>query len=199
MALALTVEQAGVHASTPLRFASTRLWLTKPLLLLAFRMLSDETRAVVRTTQVVTMLRGSQAANALAESAEAIVNVRIAVGSSVADPVEHVRRAIRDPRVTIEARKANEPSPVSPTTGEAWEPLSETIRAGYPGVIVAPYVMLAASDSRHYARISDHVYRFSPFEMSAWERATLHARIERIRVETFVRGIAFYDRLIARL
>jgi len=69
----------------------------------------------------------------------------------------------------------------------------------YPGTIVTPYVMLAASDSRHFARISDHVYRFSPFRMSAAERGTLHAMNERIHVATFLRGVEFYTRLVRSL
>ena len=68
-----------------------------------------------------------------------------------------------------------------------------------PGTIVTPYVMLGASDSRHFTRISDHVYRFSPFEMSKDERGTLHAMNERIRVSTFLRGIEFYRSLIRGL
>lgn len=193
------IETLGAHADGPLRLAFTRLRFTKPLILALFSRLSDETSAMVRTTQAVTMLNGSRAANALPERAEAIVNIRIAVDSSVAGAMRHVRRAIRDPLVKLEARHPNEPSPVSPTTGRAWELISETIAAAYPGTIVTPYVMLAASDSRHFTRISDRVYRFSPFEMSKAERATLHAMNERMRLSTFLRGIEFFDRLIGRL
>jgi carboxypeptidase PM20D1 len=154
---------------------------------------------MVRTTQAVTQLSGSQAANALAERAEATVNIRIAVGSSIAAAVAHVRRAVRDPLVNITVSNASEPSPVSPTTGPAWELVSRTIAETYPGTIVTPYVMLAASDSRHFARISDVVYRFSPFEMSKDERGTLHAMNERMHVATFLRGVEFYCRLVAAL
>ncbi|MBK4347550.1 M20/M25/M40 family metallo-hydrolase [Lacisediminihabitans changchengi] len=193
------IETLGAHATGPLRWAFGNLWLTKPLLLRVFARLSDETAAMVRTTQAVTQLSGSQAANALAERAVATVNIRVAAGSSVAEAVEHVRRAIRDPRVAIEVPQANEPSPVSPTSGSAWELLRSTIVEIYPGTIVTPYVMLAASDSRHFTRISDHVYRFSPFRMSTQERGTLHAMNERMHVATFLRGVEFYTRLVRSL
>jgi carboxypeptidase PM20D1 len=169
-----------------------------PLLAL-FARLGDETNAMVRTTQVVTQLAGAQAANAIPEKAEAIVNVRVAIDSSVAEAVEHVRKAIGDELVAIEALHPNEPSPVSPTTGPAWELVKTTIEESFPGTIVTPYVMLGASDSRHFTRISDHVYRFSPFEMSTEERGTLHAKNERMRVATFLRGVGFYTRLVAAL
>ncbi|TXN31453.1 M20/M25/M40 family metallo-hydrolase [Lacisediminihabitans profunda] len=189
----------GAHARGPLRFAFTNLWLTRPVLLAVFARLSDETNALIRTTQAVTMLRGSQAANALAERAVATVNIRVAIDSSVADAVAHVRRAIRDPRVVIAVQHPHEPSPVSPTSGPGWELVRRTIGESFPGTIVTPYVMMAASDSRHFTRISDCVYRFSPFEMSTAERGTLHARNERLRVSTLLRGVDFYTRLIAGL
>jgi carboxypeptidase PM20D1 len=59
--------------------------------------------------------------------------------------------------------------------------------------------MMAASDSRHFASLSEGVYRFSPFEMSRAERGTLHAKNERIHVSTVLRGVEFYSRLIAKL
>ncbi len=193
------IRTVGAHARNPLRWIFRNVALTRPLLLVLFGRLSDETRAMVRTTQAVTMLEGSQAANALAERAVATVNIRVAVGSSVAETVEHVRKAIRDPLVRLDVLQPNEPSPVSPTAGEAWRTLSETIDESFPGTIVTPYIMLGASDSRHFTRISDSVYRFSPFEMSLEERGTLHAMNERMHVSTFLRGVDFYTRLVRKL
>ena len=190
------IRTLGAHARQPLKWVFTNLWLTRLPLLALFSRLGDETNAMVRTTQTVTQLSGAQAANAIAERAEAIVNIRIAIDSSVEHAVEHVRRAIRDDQVTIQSLHPNEPSPVSPTTGRAWELIKGTIEQTFPGTIVTPYVMLGASDGRHFTRISDHVYRFSPFEMSAEERGTLHAKI---RVATFLRGVGFYTRLVAEL
>lgn len=192
------VETLGAHASGPLRPVFTRARRLQPLLRAVFARLSDETRAIVRTTTAVTQLRGSLAANALPETAEAVVNVRIAVGSNVAETLEHIRNAIHDPFVRIEAVDANEPSPVSPTDGPQWERLAAAIGAVHPHAVVTPYIMLGASDSRHFTTICDAVYRFTPFEMSAEERGTLHARNERIHVATWLRGIRFYEALLRR-
>ncbi|TBN56390.1 M20/M25/M40 family metallo-hydrolase [Glaciihabitans arcticus] len=193
------VRTLGSHSTGPLRFAANNLWLTRGALLGVFSRLGVETSAMVRTTQAVTELSGSGAANALAERATATVNVRVAVGSSVAEAVAHIRRAVRDPLVTVEVIEASEPSPISPSSGPAWELLTETIEFAYPGTIVTPYVQLGASDSRRFTGISDHVYRFSPFELSFEERSTLHAMNERIRVATWLRGIDFYEKLISEL
>jgi carboxypeptidase PM20D1 len=190
------VETLGAHATGPLRAVFTRARRLQPVLRWVFGRLSDETRAIVRTTTAVTQLRGSLAANALPETAEAVVNTRIAVGSSVAETLDHLRRAIRDDAVRIEAVDASEPSPVSPSDGPQWDRLAAAIGSVHPRAVVTPYVMLGASDSRHFTGICDAVYRFTPFELSADERGALHARDERIHVATWLRGIHVYQSLL---
>jgi carboxypeptidase PM20D1 len=190
------IRTVGAHARQPYRWLFTQQWLTRGILLALFSRLSDETRAMVRTTAVVTRLSGSDAENALAEKATATVNMRVAVGSTVADSVEHIRRSIRDDRVEITALNPSEPSPISPTTGPQWNAVRTAILSVYPDVIVTPYIQLGASDSRHFTRICDAVYRFTPFEMSLAERGTLHAVNERIHVATWLRGIEFYAALM---
>lgn len=190
------IRTVGAHARQPYRWLFTNQWLTRGLLLALFGRLSDETRAMVRTTGVVTRLSGSLADNALAETARAIVNVRVAVGSSVDAVVDHIRTAVNDPLVVVSAVHPSEPSPVSPTTGAAWDRVRAAILDGHPDTIVTPYIQLGASDSRHFTGISPAVYRFTPFEMSLAERGTLHAVNERIHVDTWLRGIAFYEKMI---
>ena len=190
------IRTVGARARQPYRFLFTQQWLTRGILLAVFSRLGDETRAMVRTTAVVTRLSGSDAENALAEKATATVNMRVAVGSTVAASVDHLRRAIRDDRVRVTALHPSEPSPISPTTGPQWDVVHDAILAVYPDVVVTPYIQLGASDSRHFTRICDAVYRFTPFEMSLGERGTLHAVNERIRVATWLRGIDFYAALI---
>jgi carboxypeptidase PM20D1 len=189
----------GRHAKGGYGFAFRNARLFRPLLLATFKRLSDETSAMTRTTAAVTMLEAGMAANALAERATATLSVRVAVGSSVAASVEHLRRAIRDDKVMIEVVNSNEPSPISPARGTAWDLLAATIERTHPGTVVTPYVQTGATDSRQLTAISDHVYRFTPFEMSKPQRDTLHAVNERMHVATYLRGIEFYSALIGAL
>jgi carboxypeptidase PM20D1 len=193
------IRTIGARARQPYRWVFTNLWLMRVPLLALFARLGDETSAIIRTTGVVTRLSGSAADNVLAERATATVNVRVAVGSSVAEAVAHLRAAIRDDSVTITVENPTEPSPVSPTTGTQWELLRSCVAEAFSTAIVTPYIQLGASDSRHFTRISDSVYRFTPFEMSKDERGTLHAVNERIHVATWLRGIRFYESLVSRL
>ena len=92
-----------------------------------------------------------------------------------------------------------DPAPVSPAAGPGWETLSASIRAVFPEAAVAPYVMLQASDSRHFSAISTSVYRFLPFDLRQDELQSIHGIDERIRVSTYLRSIAFFDELVGRL
>jgi carboxypeptidase PM20D1 len=189
----------GRHATGFAGVAYRNLWWSRPLLLNLFVRRSDETRAMTQTTQAVTLLDAGHAANALPERATAIVNLRVAVGSSVEAAVKHVRRAIRDQLVRVEVMSAGEPSPVSPTHGEPWDQLAATLAGTHPGTVMAPYVQNGATDSRHFTRICTAVYRFTPFELTREERDALHAKNERIHVASWLRGVGFYRALIARL
>ncbi|SDZ07123.1 M20/M25/M40 family metallo-hydrolase [Herbiconiux ginsengi] len=193
------IRTVGAHGRGPLKFVFTRANLFRPLLVAVFARMSDETAAIVRTTVAVTQLSAGLAANALAERAQAVLNVRIAIGSTVEQTRRQLERAIADPLVRVEILSANDPAPVSRMDGPEWNLLAESITAAYPTAVVTPYVQTSATDSRQFSRVSRTVYRFSPFEMSAEERGTLHAKNERMHVQTFFTGIRFYEGLIARL
>lgn len=194
MLRALAVRASGAQAAVFARPQAFRPVLTR---LLASR--GGEGEAMVRTTRAVTRLSGSAGDNVVAERATAMVNARIAVGSTVDEAVRDMRRAIADDAVELRVLYGNDPAPVSPHTGPEWQLLADAITDTFPDAIVAPYVMLQASDSRHFATISPTVYRFLPFDLTLAERGTLHAKDESIRVATYLRGIRFFDRLIGAL
>lgn len=187
------------RARGPFRVLFSRLDLTGGLLARVLPRFGPETNAIVRTTAVVTELAGADGENVLATAARASVNVRLLTGDTVATATARVRRVVADPGIEIEVRHGSDPSPVSPWRGEPWRRIaSSVVETLGAEVVPTPYLQLGASDSRWFTAISDHVYRFAPFRLTASERAALHAHDERIRVEVWLRGIAFYRDFIAR-
>jgi carboxypeptidase PM20D1 len=69
----------------------------------------------------------------------------------------------------------------------------------FPDAVPAPYVMMAATDSRHFTEISDRVYRFAPFRMTKAQRESIHSYDEHLGVDAFLDGVRWYRRLIERL
>ena len=62
--------------------------------------------------------------------------------------------------------------------------------------MVAPSLVLGATDSRHYQPIADAVYRFSPQRMKDEDRARFHGTNERISVKNFGECVRFYAQLV---
>ena len=193
------LETVSEYATGPVRLATRHAGRLGRGLALAFTRLGPETAAMTRTTTAVTELRGSPAANVLAATASATVNMRVMVGETVASAVERVRKVVDDDAVTVRVRSADEPSPLSPTDDAAFRLIADTIREVMPDAVPVPYVMMAATDARHFHRVWPRVYRFNPFRMTPSQRESLHNADERLEVASFVEGIRWYQRLIESL
>jgi carboxypeptidase PM20D1 len=170
-----------------------------PLNARVFAALGGEPAAMVRTTVAPTMQSGGTAANVIPSQASATVNLRIALGETVDEAVARVRRRIRDPLVSIDILEGSEPSPESPTDNEQFALLGQALEEAFPGVRPVPYVMMAATDSRHFHRFSPAVYRFAPLEMSNAQRAAIHGVDESVEIATLERGEMFHRALLEKL
>lgn len=184
------------HADGPMRRVFANADRLGPVVARAFTRLGVEPAALVRTTVAITQLEGSPGANVLAQTARANANIRILPGETVASVVARLTRVIGDPSVTLRVVSGEDPSPVSPAGGPQWEVLRTALGASYPDAVLTPYVQLGASDSRHYCAISEHVYRFSPFDLTPEQRGSIHGIDEHLTVDALGRGVAFVAALL---
>jgi carboxypeptidase PM20D1 len=70
------------------------------------------------------------------------------------------------------------------------------VRELFPDVLVAPGLMVAATDSRHFTALSDHIYRFSPVRAKTEDLSRFHGTNERIAITNLAEVIRFYHRLL---
>jgi carboxypeptidase PM20D1 len=192
------------HAPLALRPMLANAGRLGPALARALTALGPESAAMVRTTFAVTTLSGSPALNVIAQTATAGVNIRIMLGDSSETVLAHLRKVIGDDQVEIDVVEAYEPSPVSPYStadhlDDAFELIEATIGEVFPDAVPAPYVMMAATDSRTFSPICDRVYRFAPFRMTKAQREAIHSYDEHLGVDDFLDGVRWYERLIEQL
>jgi carboxypeptidase PM20D1 len=176
------------------------LWLLRAVPVLPALVLArsgGEQAALVRTTVAVTMLDASRAANVLPSSARATLNIRLALSDTVETVVAHLRRAIRDDSIEIRVLEASEATPASPTDTAQFAAVTAAVEASYPGTVTAPYVMMAATDSRHFAPFSAATFRFAPIAMNRQQRDSIHGVDENVSVDSVERGEIFYRHLIS--
>ena len=162
------------------------------------RLSGGELNALVRTTVAFTQMEGSSARNVIPPEATMVSNMRLNPKDTVQSALHHLRRSINDPAVEVTALESFEPSPISETDCPAWDKVAAAVAETWRGCVVAPYLMVQCSDSRHYRDLSNHVYRFSAMDLTAEERRTIHGNNERIRLETLHRAVEFYIRLIKK-
>jgi carboxypeptidase PM20D1 len=187
----LAPEMSGFN-----RVVLSNLWLFKPLLLREFEK-SGPTEATVRTTTALTIFNAGDKDNVLPGNAEATVNFRLLPGDTQASVTDHVRATVDNPGISITAFPGNtDPPPVTPSASPSFQMLSRTIREIYPDVIVAPGLMIAATDSRHYVGITDRIFRFSPVRANSEDLKRFHGTNERLSIEGYADMIRFYRRLI---
>lgn len=192
-------DRVGRDLTLPYRIALANLWLSRPLLV---RSLSGSpmTNATIRTTTAPTVVQGSPKDNVLPIRARAIVNFRIIPGETPETVLQHVRMTVADPRVRIALNgEPSPPSPVSSTSSASYLTLARTIRAFEPDAIVAPSLVVGATDARHYAGYARDVYRFLPVTLGPDDLARIHGKNERVGVRAYARAVTFQTKLIRDL
>ncbi len=189
-------DTLGRHSTLLYRVIFANMWCFGWVIDLLGRLSGGEMNALVRTTSAFTQMEGSSARNVIPPEAKMVANMRLNPKDSVASAVGYLRKTVKDPSVEITVLESFEPSPVSETNCPAWEKVASAVANTWPGCIVAPYLMVQCSDSRHYGKISNHVYRFSAMDLTAEERSTIHGNNERIRLECACKAVEFYIRLM---
>ena len=154
--------------------------------------------ALVRTTTAFTQAQGSDARNVIPTEAKLVSNMRLNPADSVASATAYLKKTVGDDSVNITVLESAEPSPISETGCAAWDKVAAAVAETWRGCIVAPYLMVQCSDSRHYRDLSNHVYRFSAMDLTSEERKTIHGNNERIRLDALYRCVEFYIRLIQK-
>ena len=190
----LFLDSLAPEVSFPARVLLTNRWLFGPLLIAGFARL-EPLDAMVRTTTAVTIFESGVKENVLPVRARAIANFRIHPNDSIDSVVEHVRDTIDDERIELQVGVSSPPTPPSPVSSvdsQAYLGLSKTIRSVFQGTAVVPYLVMGRTDSRHYYRLTDNVYRFAPFTFGSEALRLAHGTNERISVENLVRGVQFF-------
>jgi carboxypeptidase PM20D1 len=190
-------DRLGPEMTLPMRIVFANRWLFGPVVN-AVMSGKRSANAMLRTTTAATMFEGSAKENVLPSRSRAVVNFRILPGDTVQSVLEHVRETVDDPslEVAMAGDISSEPSPISPMDSRGFLALERAIRAVFPEAVVAPYLVVGATDARHYTALTPNVYRFSAVVLGPTDLERIHGTDERVGVEAFGRLVGFTVELL---
>jgi carboxypeptidase PM20D1 len=191
------IKALSMHGDTLTKIAAANGWAFEGLTLRLINA-SPSGAAMFHTTIAPTMLQGSPKENVLPQTATALINYRIAPWNTSADVMARAKAAVGMLPVALEwVNPPREPSPVSSTKSQGWALIAAAASAQAPGAPIAPYLVVAGTDSRSFAGVSEDVYRFMPAHFTIKETGMIHGTNEHITIKNLTRMIKFYAQLIA--
>ena len=188
----------GRHSAFGYKLIFANLWCFGWILDLLGRLSGGEINALLRTTVAFTQMKGSSASNVIPPECEMVSNVRLNPSDTVDGVLQELSKKVKDNSVQVSKISGYNPSRISEIECEAYNKVASAVSSTFKGALVSPYLMVQCSDSRHYGKISDRVYRFSASDFTKEERACIHGNNERIRVDAIKRSVVFYIRLIKK-
>ncbi|MBP1888682.1 carboxypeptidase PM20D1 [Clostridium moniliforme] len=88
------------------------------------------------------------------------------------------------------------PSEIYSMNSKGFKKVKESLKTVYKDVGVAPYLMIAGTDARHYDSISKCSLRFAPLDLKMEDLKRVHNVNERLEVKNFYKMIDFYKNFI---
>ena len=186
----------GRHSTFLYRVIFANLWAFGWVIDLLGKMQGGEINALVRTTVAFTQMEGSKAQNVIPAKAKMVSNIRLNPCDTIESATEYLKKTVNNDEIDLNVIMGVNPSRISETNCDGYKKVENAISSTWKGCVVAPYLMVQCSDSRHYGAITDKVYRFSACDLTSEERAGVHGIDEHLRIEAIERSVEFYLRLL---
>jgi carboxypeptidase PM20D1 len=187
----LAPEMSGLN-----RVLLSNLWLSRELVAHELQK-TPSANAMLRTTTALTIIHAGDKDNVMPGSIEATVNFRLMPGDTESGVLARLRNVIANDAIKLTPAAGNTPPSRIADAGSAeYQTINRTVRELFPDTVVAPGLMIGATDARYFEALADNVYRFSPVHALPEDLARFHGANERISVKNFADLIRFYHRLL---
>ncbi|MFM1794450.1 MAG: hypothetical protein RL642_835 [Bacteroidota bacterium] len=188
------LSRTGAAESFFTKMVMANMWLFKGTIIKQMEA-SNQTNAMIHTTLVPTIVKAGIKDNVIPSIAKATFNSRILPGQTSDDVVEFVKKAINDERVIVKKQTISlfEASATTAADHPTFKKIESLTQKVLPNVLVSPYLVVGATDSRYFRPFSEAVLNFSPMQ----DVKGFHGIDERLGVGDLNRMISFYRLFIA--
>ena len=175
------------------KMAQSNLWLFTSIVTNTMTT-QPNSNALVRTTLVPTVFNSGVRDNVIPTFATAYVNSRILPGQTSKDVFDYVQKLIDDTsiKITYYNNYKTEPSSTTQVNSKYYNRVAQVIKSVVKDVVVAPMLMVGATDSRNYRDISEGVVNFTPLTNAKG----YHGIDERLLITDFQKCFNYYTLLI---
>lgn len=189
-------EYIGPELPFNMKIIFANLWLFSPLVIKNLSALPPA-NALIRTTTAPTIFEAGIKDNVLPSEARAVVNFRIHPSDNIGSVIKHIRETINDSQIKIKyLYDVQNPSAISSIDSLGFKIINKTIRQVFSETIVSPSLVIAATDSHHYQKLTKNIYRFIPLQVSKDDLNRIHGTNERISLQNYKQIVKFYIQLI---
>ena len=187
------MEAVGPEMPFLQRMAFANPWLFKGMIASNYEK-TGAGNAMLHTTLVPTIIEGGIKDNVVPSQVKATINLRLLPGDSVDAVIKKVEEIIGDPRVSVAKHKGAiaEASAVTSVKSFGYQKMEKIMKQSYPEVITSPFLMIGATDSRHFGKVSANIIKFSPMI----DPIGFHGIDERVSLESFQTALWFYEQLM---
>ena len=194
------LDYAGAETDFPYRTIFANRWLFGGILKNQFSQ-KPSSAALLHTTIAPTLLQSGIKDNVLPTVAEGVINFRISPNDNIQKVQQRMISIIDDERVSVALleEEHSEPSRISSYNSIGFKTLNETIRGLLPDTKVAPALVIALTDSRHFEEVTENTYRFLPLQLTNDDLPRIHGIDERISIENYKLAINFYYYLLKKM
>ncbi|MBR3816528.1 MAG: M20/M25/M40 family metallo-hydrolase [Clostridia bacterium] len=154
-----------------------------------------DTAAMIRSAVNITKIEAGNDKGSVPDTATALLSLKIAPHDTVDGVIAHIRKVVGD-SIEVEEISRSDPPRISEFRTENFELVKNTVKKVFPDVGVAPFILNAGTDARHFSPICKEIYRFGAFRLDDDLFGTVHGADERIPVKDYLKCIEFYYELV---
>jgi len=159
-----------------------------------------QTSAMLSTgISFTTMFAGKKEdAQAKAKEVEATMFLRCVREDDLLKGLEKIKKIGRKYGVEIEETLRDYCEPTD-FEERPYKILESVLNENFPDVIVAPFLLTAGTDARHFTGIADSILRFAPIDLDKEQYASIHGANEHIKVKNVGECVCFYKDFVKKI
>jgi len=180
------------------KFLLGNLWLFKPLVTRLLPKLSPISGAMIKTTCAFTMQEGSSGMNVIPQEAWINANLRYSPDQDMQVSNQLMEDIAKKYDLEVQVVDGNPSCPIVDYKSKEFHLIEEVMADIYPGVVVSPYAMTGATDSRFFVDVADNLLRFAPLYITIDQNAGIHGLNENIYIASLKYGVNFYKEFIKK-